>query len=180
MVFGIILSIICCVLLLVALIKITLEARGKNADWSTNVIYFIAPYGLAISVFYYVFFWRAIDLAEMFAGFNTFNIFVDIIFNVILPAAILTALVLSYRMLDKVGWQFFIIAALLFILLCWLYVIIEVIGFSGMHSAGIKPPFPIVQWSCAVFIAALIVAISERRYKAEAKAAAGPVPEAVE
>jgi len=162
MIFGIVLSVICCFLILGALLKITQESRGKNPDWRDNVIYIIAPYGLAISAFYYIFFWREVDMVSLFAGFNSQNIIVDVILNIILPASVLTFLTISYRVISKVGWQFFIITALGFILLSWLY-IIALTARAPRSFSGIKPEFPIVQWSCAVFLTALAIAIFERR-----------------
>lgn len=163
MIFGIILSVICCFLILGALLKITQEARGKSPDWIDNVIYIVAPYGLAISAFYYVFFLRDIDMANVFAGFNSQNIFIDIILNIILPAAVLSFLCISYRVIAKVGWQFFVITALGFILLSWLYIISLTARFSSVEAPALKPEFPIVQWSCAVFVTALVIAVFERR-----------------
>jgi hypothetical protein len=163
MIFGIILSVICCFLILYALLRIIQEARGKNADWRDNVIYIIAPIGLAVSAFYYIFFLRQVDLANVFVGFGSLNIFLDIILNIILPAAVLSFLCISYRVIMKVGWHFFIITALGFILLSWLYIISLTARLSSGYAPSVRPEFPIVQWSCAVFIVALVVAVYERR-----------------
>ncbi len=163
MIFGIILSLIGCTLVGAGLYFIARDAFGKSPEPLDKVIYVISPYGLAASLFYYVFFWRDVDLTAIFAGFNSMGILADIFVNILIPFIILAGLFLSYFIIQNVWWRFFITMALVFILQTWLDIVWLTFDYSRSHSTPVKPGFPIVQWSCAVFIVALVSAVFMRK-----------------
>jgi len=167
MLFGVILSMICCGLIGFGIYFFTKMALGKKPESLDKIMYMIAPYGLAICMYYYIFHLREVDIAAAFVGFGTMNVILDIITNVILPAALLSILFVSFQMIQNIGWRFFVITILSFFLLAWLDITYKALDFSRNFGAAIRTDFPIVQWSASVFIALLVIAVSEHRRKGE-------------
>lgn len=167
MIFGIIISVICCGLILAGLVMITRNSIGKKPELIDRITYIIAPYGLAICLYYYIFFWKNVDIAMAFSGLGNFNVFADILINIILPAAILSFLFISFQAVRNIGWRVFTITLLAFFLLAWLNIIWKTIDYNQSFGSAARPGFPIVQWSSAVFIALLVIAVFERRRKGE-------------
>lgn len=166
MIFGIIISVVCCGLILTGLIMITRNSIGKKPELIDRITYIIAPYGLAICLYYYIFFWKNVDIGVAFSGLGSINVFADILVNIILPAAILSFLFISFQAFRNIGWRVFTITLLTFFLLAWLNIIWKAIDFNQSFN-GSRPGFPIVQWSSAVFIALLVIAVFERKRKGE-------------
>ncbi|GEM_PF-2528618 len=163
MLFGVILSVICCGLILTGLIMITRNSIGRKPELLDRITYIIAPYGLAICMYYYIFFWRDVDIAAAFAGFAGMNIILDIVLNILIPAAILSFLFISFMAVRNIGWRIFTITFLAFFLLAWLNIVWLALDYSRNYSTSYKLGFPIVQWSGAVFVALLAFAVFERK-----------------
>lgn len=167
--FGIFLSIFCCGVIGAGLFLNTRTALGKNPEAIDRILFMVAPYGLAVCVYYYIFFLRGVEMATVLSGSNSMGVIADILINVLLPAALLTLLFISFQMIKHVGWRIFSITVLTFFIIAWLHIIWLSIEYSRNYSAAVRPGFPIVQWSIAVFVALIVVTFTERKRLIEQK-----------
>jgi hypothetical protein len=160
---GIFLSAICCILIGITLYFFSRDViSNKPVQWK-KAIYLLAPYGLAISAYYYIFALHHDGTFNPFEDYASMSLVPDIILNIVLPVAILGFLVLSFRMTDKIILKLGIIIVLSFILFFWIDVFTDAISHARMRNTSVDRAYPLIQWSAAVFIVALAIAVMDPR-----------------
>ena len=161
--FGVIFAAACCCLIPIAAVRNVYDTLKNKPKWYEIVIYIVAPIGVAIGTYYYVFFVRQLDVVAIFSGDESPSVWSDLIFSFLIPTIILSGLFISYHLIKNVTWHFFVLTALGFIFLSWSYIIYETILYSQDFGPAQNPEFPNVLWAIAVFISGLIVALFEMR-----------------
>ncbi len=161
--FGVIFAAICCCLIPIAVIRNISDTLNKKPKWYEVVIYVVAPVGVAIGTYYYIFFVRDFDVAAAFTKSGSTSVLSDLIIDFLIPTVILSGLFISYQLYKNVCWHFFVITLLGFLFLSWAYIIYETILFSQDFGPAQNPEFPNVLWAIAVFVSGLIVALFEMR-----------------
>lgn len=167
--FGVIFASLCCCMILIASIRNIIHTVGKKPELNEYVIYAIAPAGVAIGIFYYIFFVREVDVVQLFTGYTSINVWLDLVISFVLPTIILSALFVSYHLIKNAILHFIIITSQCFILMAWALIIWNTVYLSQDFGPAQNPEFPNTLWSISVIVTFLIVALFERHQKHKLK-----------
>lgn len=163
-----IISILSASILIITALSISIRQffTASPPDWQSWLLFLIAPYGLSISVFLYIFFWGDVQILSLLSVAANFPLLLNVIVNVLGVSLFLIGLYYLYRSFLKGDRIFVIIFILCFCGLCWLYVSILFIHEQQINSWPKQHyDFPLMQWCIAFYIATFWVSYQEKIIK---------------
>lgn len=163
---SIISALVLCAMAIALSVKALQPIEGQS--WREWTIYVFAPYGLAIAVFLYAFFWREARLLAFFEELATMPFLLDLFLNIVLPGAAVLGLYLLYVHAATTDSLSFVICIAVLLGISWLYLSILVAASIDLNGWPDRHyDMPLVQWCIAFYISVFWIAVDQRNKKAD-------------